>query len=486
MAWLDGWSYRKEITITGQSGAGTDFQVPFSIGDSANGDFHLEGNCTNFPEDIAVTDSDETTLLDFWIEDAAADPIKMWVEVADDLGSNQTIYVYYGKSGETTDSNGDNTFLQYEGAISATTLGALNINAPYVYEGYGRQTSGVNHNILFGVANTNDATDDGTYMQTHYSNNLRYVYARNEGAATTKSETPDFGVDAYHRLKIINTGSAVTGLIGGDQIGTGDITTNLPDESMGLLFLVASGTGDMKWAFARKYNSPEPSFSSAGSEETPITEATNLLHGKIIIKDSSIILVDGLLQVKDSIISLADGKVQVRDIDTDLTDGKIKVQDSDTGLTDGKVQVKDIVTNLADGKVLVTTVITDTDQADGKIQIKDVTTGIVDGLIQIKDTVVGLADGKIRVKDTVTNVVDGILKIKDTITDLADGKLSISSAVSTAINLFNGLLQIPARYHITTSSEQQHTITFINDEVQYSIITSSEPQHNIVMIRDEE
>ena len=110
MAWLAGWSYRKEITITGETGAGTDYQVSLDIGDASGGDFHLEGNCTNFPQDIAVTDNDETTLLDFWIEDIAADPLKMWVEVADDLGTNKTIYIYYGKSGATTNSDGSATF----------------------------------------------------------------------------------------------------------------------------------------------------------------------------------------------------------------------------------------------------------------------------------------------------------------------------------------------------------------------------------------
>jgi len=36
------------------------------------------------------------------------------VEIIDDLESNQTMYIYYGKAGDTTASNGANTFLWYE------------------------------------------------------------------------------------------------------------------------------------------------------------------------------------------------------------------------------------------------------------------------------------------------------------------------------------------------------------------------------------
>ncbi|MFC1663743.1 DUF2341 domain-containing protein [Patescibacteria group bacterium] len=112
--WLSGWNYRKKITITGETGAGTDYQVPLSIGDSAGGDFHLEGNCQDFPNDIRFTDGDGGTELDYWIDNPAVDPITAWIEVTDDLGSNVDIYVYYGKSGESTTSNGRNTFIVWD------------------------------------------------------------------------------------------------------------------------------------------------------------------------------------------------------------------------------------------------------------------------------------------------------------------------------------------------------------------------------------
>jgi len=114
MAWLAGYSYRKKITIKGETGAETDYQVSLSVGDASGGDFHLESHCTDFPNDIRFTDNDGETELSYWIKDAAADPIEVWIKVTDDLDSNVDIYVYYGKSGDSTASNGVNTFIFFD------------------------------------------------------------------------------------------------------------------------------------------------------------------------------------------------------------------------------------------------------------------------------------------------------------------------------------------------------------------------------------
>ncbi|MBU1151777.1 Ig-like domain-containing protein, partial [Patescibacteria group bacterium] len=51
--WLSsGGTNRKAITLTGQSGAGTDFQIKLAVGESSGSggaDFHLEGNSADFP-----------------------------------------------------------------------------------------------------------------------------------------------------------------------------------------------------------------------------------------------------------------------------------------------------------------------------------------------------------------------------------------------------------------------------------------------------
>lgn len=268
MGWLSGWSYAKEISLTGQAGAGTLYQVELDIGDSAGGDFHLEGHCTNFPQDIEVTDNDGTTLLDFWIEDITADPLKMRVEVADDLGSNRTIWVYYGKSGATTNSNGANTFLQYHGVAAADFMDAAAVSPSGIaYEGKIRRIG--TSNVVWGLSDHATLGGDALYVQSYSIS--RYAYAMNDGTNTQRMESPNLTSGTWYRAKITNDGTTVYGYIDDNQIGASGITTNLPNENLGLYMHEFSGQAEQSWSFARKYNSPEPAFSSAGSEQSAPT-----------------------------------------------------------------------------------------------------------------------------------------------------------------------------------------------------------------------
>lgn len=124
MAWLSGWSYRKKITIDGTAdGAQTDYQMLLNVnsgsGSDSGDDVFLESHCTDFPNDIQFTQVDGTTTIDYWVEDAAADPCPMWIEfnaIADGGGSPSytEFYIYYGKTGQATSTNGANTFIQFD------------------------------------------------------------------------------------------------------------------------------------------------------------------------------------------------------------------------------------------------------------------------------------------------------------------------------------------------------------------------------------
>jgi len=69
--WLAGYSYRKKIPITGQTGAGTNYQVSLEVhsgsGSDSNGVVYLANHCQDFPNDIRFTGDDGQTLLDYWI-----------------------------------------------------------------------------------------------------------------------------------------------------------------------------------------------------------------------------------------------------------------------------------------------------------------------------------------------------------------------------------------------------------------------------------
>lgn len=176
---------------------------------------------------------------------------------------------------------------------------------------------------------------------------------------------------------------------------------------------------------------------------------TNNADGKIQIQDDITTLLDGKVIVQDEATLIFDGLVKVKDTTTTLADGKVQIQNTATGQADGKISIKDIVTGIVDGKIDVTVPGSATDNADGKIQIKDVTTAQADGVIKIQDDVINLADGKVNISDVGINLVDGAIQIKDTDLSLFDGSVRIAGAVDTSTNLFNGILQIPARYRIT-------------------------------------
>ena len=312
MAWLSGWSYRKEISITGQSGAGTNYQVEFDIGDSAGGDFHLEGHCTSFPQDIAVTDDDGSTSLDFWIEDTAADPIKMWVEVADDLGSNQTIYVYYGKGEVPTASNGPDTFLSFfDGDSTGWTevdpnshitfqnnrlefSGLHRGEDAYVYQSFTTSewvceevyaiTAAAAGSILISPATTDEIDDMAGTANAAFTQYYSGAYSR---AGLRISSTAYNGGDqtiptGTYYLRTTKSGNTITTNWYSDSARTNQVYTSTVTQaglpSLSYIYILNtwnsgnSGYTISGWIddFAvRKYNSPEPAFSSAGSEETP-------------------------------------------------------------------------------------------------------------------------------------------------------------------------------------------------------------------------
>lgn len=178
---------------------------------------------------------------------------------------------------------------------------------------------------------------------------------------------------------------------------------------------------------------------------------TNNLDGKLIIIDSSIILVDGLLRLKDTNIDLFDGNVSILHAATNTVDGNVQVQDSVLNLLDGHTKVKNNVTNLLDGNVILSDI--STVLVDGKLRIKDITTSLLDskliiksisiiladGKVQIKDIKIELIDGLVKIKDDIINNVDGKVRIKDIITSLTDGKIKIFKKIS---NLLDGKINV--------------------------------------------
>jgi len=121
MGWLSGWTYRKSVTLSRVSGVVTNYQMKVLVGESSGAsgaDVHCEGHCKTDFADLRFTNSDGTTLLDYWIESISGTTpnqlATVWIEF-DSIGTSATtFYMYYGNPGAGAASDGDSTFILFD------------------------------------------------------------------------------------------------------------------------------------------------------------------------------------------------------------------------------------------------------------------------------------------------------------------------------------------------------------------------------------
>lgn len=122
MGWLTGYLYRKKGAVNATAaGAQTNYQMQLLVGESsgaAGEDVDVAGNCQDFPNDIRFTGADELTKHDYWVESVTGTTpnqlATIWIEVASIPASGDVdLYMYYGKSSDSGESSGDNTFVIY-------------------------------------------------------------------------------------------------------------------------------------------------------------------------------------------------------------------------------------------------------------------------------------------------------------------------------------------------------------------------------------
>lgn len=124
-SWLTGWDNRTAINLIGAPGAGTNYQINITVLWTAN--------MQNAFGDIRFTDVDGFTLLDYWlesyIEGGGGEPGYgyFWVEIRDNLDTNQTIYMYHGNPDVSTTNNGHTTFQEFYDKDSTTGWSLSNI-----------------------------------------------------------------------------------------------------------------------------------------------------------------------------------------------------------------------------------------------------------------------------------------------------------------------------------------------------------------------
>ncbi len=96
-AWVStGWDYKRTITVTGSGSVLTDEDILVTI-DTASliNQGKLQSNCN----DLRFVDSDNSTLLNFWIEGGCnSSTTNIWVRIPSLPSGGKTIYMYYGNS----------------------------------------------------------------------------------------------------------------------------------------------------------------------------------------------------------------------------------------------------------------------------------------------------------------------------------------------------------------------------------------------------
>ena len=330
MAWFNtAWKYRKKITITGQTGAGTNYQVAISIGASSGGDFHLGGNSADFPAgvddggDLRFTSDDGETLLGFWVESVAGSVATIWVKVPADLGSNQDIYVYYGNASATNGSDGDDVFLIYDvfdgSAVDTSkwtvTNGSPTVTGGELYLGVsgainseGLKTGSAGLKAYFNIRRTTtsdtffgfkDVTDDDSIHlgNTSYGTMGAYTNGSYTYSLTQTGHGDNTNNNREYELTI--EGTTLTYYSSGGVSGT----RTLPNTVAGQTFYFAFGSGGASYpgqyvshVRVRRFQTTEPDFSSAGAVEDVgvTTSAVTSIGGRTATGNGEITVPTGI------------------------------------------------------------------------------------------------------------------------------------------------------------------------------------------------
>jgi len=110
--WNESWEQRQQINVSSGSSELTNYTIRLDLNASNTGDAF---DWSNDGDDLRFVGSDDTTELDYWIEedswDSGGENATLWVEVDTIPTSNAYIYMYYNNSGASSASDVNTTFI---------------------------------------------------------------------------------------------------------------------------------------------------------------------------------------------------------------------------------------------------------------------------------------------------------------------------------------------------------------------------------------
>ncbi|OFY29764.1 MAG: hypothetical protein A2X01_14795 [Bacteroidetes bacterium GWF2_35_48] len=303
------WHYRNKITIIGQNGAGTNYQVLLKIGNASGGDFNLNGHSASFPSgkntggDLLFMASDGITVLPFWVQrvdgSGGSAVASVWVKVRDNLDSNQDIYIYYGNSfSPPNGSNIDSTFVFGDDFFTKNTTkwsflnGDVDLSNHYAYSfsagGNKIQSNATipamsklrllsemqipgNYDAAIDVSYPASGTSFYSILSTYYGGSEPRLGYTDGSVSHNLSGT--FNVWYFFETLKDNNSFKQTA-VRRDNSATSTVTGTSASSYTGgeiIRFMAEDwqASPNRKWNFVAvgKYTSPEPAFGSAGAEE---------------------------------------------------------------------------------------------------------------------------------------------------------------------------------------------------------------------------
>lgn len=310
MGWLDGWSYRKSVTLSRASGAVTNYQMRLLVGESsgaAGEDVDCDELCQPDFDDLRFTTSDGTTLCDYWIESVTGVTpnclATVWIEFPTIGTGATTFYMYYGKADAPAVSNGVNTFVKFDnfewgangdsldtngGGITWTKSGSPIISttrsyggtrsAEFPYNAYGYFSQGVSTELAFRMRNYKEA--DTQYFCTRWGNgtkNISMWVASNERVYyyDTADRWTGYSVAAneWYTIELANI-NHIAGTydiyLNGSLIKSGAVMTSSGDNNGVIRIGYPFSSGTKMWVdnvIVRNWRSTEPAWGAWGNQE---------------------------------------------------------------------------------------------------------------------------------------------------------------------------------------------------------------------------
>ena len=300
--WNTDWQYYKILCIDANGYSGF-YQMCLNVSYSSGGNVSCEGHCQSDFDDIRFVDIDNSTVLPYWRETYVDSQYAIiWVNVSADAMSDGRILMYYGNPSASSASDGDDTFIYYNdgtkttgfttwgGSPSITTDGDyLDIHPTtdervraytgnLISEGallkvrYKQYGTNVNAQRVF-FCHPSETDFEYNSLGVYDADKWDYWRFRSEKDGTASynsiSGLPDFYNFHIYETAWFNDDGTDTGKFWYDGALKSTKTDNIPTTDMyvGVITDYPSNGLLIDYIIVRKYTSPEPSWSSFGSEQ---------------------------------------------------------------------------------------------------------------------------------------------------------------------------------------------------------------------------